>query len=167
MKIAAPHAFVVYRLALAALVLPVLAAVPAASGRAETPAATCARINTDDTTRPIPETLVPAVNAAFGTSMPTAVAVRTTVFRCANGHVLVCTTGANLPCGPANSGRRPGPGAVNWCRDHPDAAFIPAVITGHDTIFAWRCQNGVPRIVRQIRGIDARGFIAQYWKELR
>jgi hypothetical protein len=133
---------------------------------AEPAAATCARLGDADTLRPIPANLVPAINTLFGTLMPVSMAVATTVFRCANGHVLVCTTGADLPCGPANTSRTPGPGAIAWCRDHPGAAFIPAVATGHDTIFAWRCQDRAPSIDRQVLAIDTHRFIVQYWKEL-
>ncbi len=162
----APHQVrVASRLLLAVLALDALA-LPGAAAHAAQPASVCARIGTDDTLRPIPESLVPAVNALFGTSMPTRMAIDTTVFRCASGRMLVCTTGANLPCGPANTSRMPGSGAVDWCREHPDAAFIPAVATGHDTIYAWRCQGGAPQIVRQTQAVDARGFIARYWKEL-
>jgi hypothetical protein len=151
----------------ATLVLAAAALASIVSARAEQPAAMCARIGTDDTLRPIPESLVPAVNAALGTAMPARVAIDTTVFRCADGHVLVCAAGANLPCGRANTNRTPGPGMVDWCRDHPAADFIPAVATGHDTIYAWQCLEGLPHIVRQIDEVDARGFIAQYWKALR
>jgi hypothetical protein len=151
----------------ATLVLVVVASASIVSARAEQPAAMCALIGTDDTLRPIPESLVPAVNAALGTAMPARVAIDTTVFRCADGHVLVCTAGANLPCGRANTDRTPGSGMVGWCRDHPAADFIPAVATGHDTIYAWQCLEGVPHIVRQIDEVDAHGFIAQYWKALR
>ena len=147
-------------LALAAFALPI------AKAHAAQPAAACARIGNDNTLRPIPESLVPAVNAAFGTSMPTDAAIRTTVFRCANSHVLVCATGANLPCGPANTRRTPAAGEVNWCREHPDAPFIPMVATGHDTIYAWRCHGTAPQIVRQVQDVDAHGFIVPYWKEL-
>lgn len=142
------------------------AALPLARAHAEAPAAVCARLGVDDSMRPIPASLVPAVNALFGTKMSSAQAVDSTVFRCAGRRVLVCTTGANLPCGPANTSRLPGTGAVAWCRDHPGSAFIPAAATGHDTIFAWECRNGAPRIVRQMHGVDAHGFISDYWKEL-
>jgi hypothetical protein len=131
---------------------------------AETPSATCARVGTDDTPRPIPANLVPAINKMLGTEMPDKMAV---VFRCAKRRVLVCTTGANLPCGRAKTGRTPSPGAVDWCRDHSDAALIPAVATGHDTVFAWRCQGGTPQIDRRVLDVDTRGFVSQYWKMLR
>ena len=146
------------------LALAAVSAWPPVPAHAETPAAVCTRIGTDDTLRPIPESLVAAVNAAFGTAMPARIAMDTTVFRCADRHVLVCTTGANLPCGPANTSRIAGAGAIAWCRDHPDAAFIPAFATGHDTIFAWRCRGGVAQIDRQVLDVDPRGFVRQYWK---
>ena len=134
---------------------------------AETPTAFCKRVGTDDTTQPIPEVLVPTVNATFGMKMPARVAVDTTVFRCDHGHVMVCTVGANLPCGKANTSREPGEGAVQWCHDNPAAEFVPAAATGHDTIYAWCCQGGAPRILRQPLHVDARGFVAEFWKVLR
>jgi hypothetical protein len=98
--------------------------------------------------------------------MPPDMAMKATVFRCGNGHVLVCTVGANLVCGRAKTSRTPGRGQTDWCREHPNDAFIPAVATGHETIYAWRCENGVPRIDRQTLEVDARGFIVQNWKLL-
>jgi len=157
----------VNRLLLVFVALVTIVASGPPSARAETPAAICARIGTDDVVRPIPQGPVPAVNRMFGTAMPTRVVMSTTVFRCAGGHVLVCTVGANLPCGRANTSRMPGPGSVDWCRDHPDATSIPAVATGHDTIFTWRCRSGTPLIDRQAREVDTRGFVSQYWKRLR
>ena len=133
---------------------------------AETPAAYCKRIGTDDVTQPIPQSLVSAVNAAFGMRMPEQMAVDTTVFRCAEGRVLACMVGANLPCGKARTDRNPTAGTVQWCRDNPNAPFVPAVATGHDTIYVWRCQSDAPRIVRQASHVDPGGFIAEFWKTL-
>lgn len=146
-----------------ALLIALLTAMPV---RAETPAAFCQRVGTDDTTRPIPEALVPAANVVFGTSMPARIMMDTTVYRCAAGHVLVCTVGANLPCGKANTSRAPGAGLVQWCRANPDATSIPAAVTGHDTIYQWSCQAGAPRIDRQALHADPRGFVAEFWKRL-
>jgi hypothetical protein len=69
-------------------------------------------------------------------------------------------------CGRANSSRTPGRGPLNWCREHRNDAFIPSVASGHDTIYAWRCQDGAPQIDRQIQDVDARGFIVQNWRQL-
>jgi hypothetical protein len=124
-------------------------------------------VGTDDTTRPIPADLVSTVNRVFKTALPPQVAMDSTVFRCAEGHVLACTASANLPCGKANTDRAPTTGAVQWCRDHPDATFIPAVATGHDSIFEWRCRSNTPQIARQSLHVDRHGFIATFWKVLR
>ena len=148
----------------ALVIIAIGCAVPAG---AETPSAFCKRMGTDDTTQPIPEALVTAVNATFGMKMPASVATDTTLFRCDHGHAMVCTVGANIPCGKANTGREPGEGTVQWCRDNPAAEFVPAAATGHDTIYAWGCQAGAPRILRQPLHVDARGFVAEFWKALR
>jgi hypothetical protein len=137
-----------------------------AHAHAETPATFCQHVGTDDSARPIPESLVAAVNTAFGTNMPERMATDTTVYRCMAGHVLVCTAGANLPCGKANTSRAPAEGETRWCRDNPDASSIPAVATGHDTIYEWSCHAGAPRIVRQTLHTDPRGFVSEFWKRL-
>jgi hypothetical protein len=147
-------------------VLAGFAACSIARAHAETPAAFCARIVNDDAARPIPESLVAAAEVALGATMPPDVAMQTTVFRCANGRALVCTVGANLVCGRASVSRSPGRGPLVWCREHPNDAFIPLVAAGHDTIYAWRCRDGVPHIDRQILDVDARGFVVQNWRQL-
>jgi len=101
----------------------------------------CKRIGTTDTVAPIPEALAPAVNQAFGTQLSVPEAVATTVYRCAARRAMVCTAGANLPCGKANSQRTPTAGVARGCRDSPNADYIPAFVTGHDTIYAWRCAH--------------------------
>jgi len=136
------------------------------TAHAESASAYCKRVGTDDTARPIPENLVAAVNAAFAMHLPARVAVETTVFRCAEHRVMVCTVGANLPCGKADTNRAPHPGIVQWCRDNSDAPFVPAAATGHDTIYEWRCRAGAPQIARQSLHADPRGFVAEFWKPL-
>lgn len=37
-------------------------------------------------------------------------------------------------------------------------------ITGHDTIYNWRCEGGVPITVGAPEAIDQLGFIARLWK---
>lgn len=146
-------------------VLTIAAACSVAAPHAETPGAFCARVGTDDTLRPIPATLVPAVNAAFHTSMPTEVATRMTVFRCADRRVMACGMGANLPCGKADTSRV-SVGGAQWCKQHADAVFIPAYATGHATIFEWRCRDGAAVIAKQVFRVDPRGFVAEFWRNL-
>ncbi len=150
----------------AAVIAAAIALLTGVHARAETPAAFCQRAGTDDSARPIPEALVPAVNTAFGTNMPAPIAMDTTVYRCAAGRLLVCTVGANLPCGTANTSRAPAEGEVRWCRANPDAASIPAAVTGHDTLYQWSCHAGAPSVVHQAFHADPRGFVAEFWKRL-
>jgi len=133
---------------------------------AETPAARCAALGTNNTLLPVPESLAGRVNAVFGTAMPASMIAASTVYRCAGGQVTVCTAGADLPCGPGDTSRVAAPGEIAWCRQNPDADYIPAFATGHDTIFAWRCRGGAPSIAKQVFDVDSEGFIQQFWKRL-
>ncbi len=121
---------------------------------------------TDAKARPVPPALAQSVVAAFGVRMTPADAVRSGFVRCENGRVLACLTGANLDCGKGDPART-NPGAEQWCRSHPDAEFVPAFASGHDTIYAWRCRGAQAVIERQIEQLDAEGFVAENWRELR
>jgi len=147
-------------LALFALALP-----PRQAAAQQDPRAFCARAGTDDATRPIPPSLVDAARRLFELRGGPELVRRTTVFRCAEGAVLLCNTGANLPCGKANTSRDL-PGAASWCRDNPRADMIPMFATGHDTIYRWRCRNGRPVAEGPAEEVDARGFLARLWKRV-
>ncbi len=147
------------------MVLPLLAGLPlaAAGHAAETPAQHCRQVATDDVSRPVPASLVPAAQRALGLEAPGSVVQRTTRFRCAGGTVLVCAVGANLNCGKADTARSLAP-AGQYCSEHPDAESIPAYVTGHDTVYRWRCR-GVDAVAGEpAEALDARGFVARLWK---
>lgn len=146
----------------AATALLVLAGVP---GRAGEAGDVCRHLGTDDRLRPLPPALLPQFLRRFGPHMPADYALATGWIRCADGKVLGCSTGANLPCGKADT-RRDIPGADAWCRAHHDPAVIPAYVTGHATLYAWRCRGGRAVPVRQVARPDRRGFVAGYWKRL-
>jgi hypothetical protein len=149
----------------AALILAALPCLFAAAARAETPAQACARAGTEDATHPIPAALVPAAQRLFGITAPAEAVERLTLYRCMEGKVMLCTLGANLPCGKANRARSL-PGASQFCRQTPGADVIPAFATGHDTIYRWRCQGSEAVAGEPVEALDARGFIARYWKPL-
>lgn len=142
---------------------PLTAAAPAT---AASPDQYCAAAGTDDSLRPIPGPLVSAAKTLFhlGT-MPESRITRSTWLRCDEGHALLCNEGANLPCGKANT-RRDLPAAERWCREHPDTDFIPAYVTGHDTIYAWKCLGSAAAITATVFQTDRRGFISQFWKRV-
>jgi hypothetical protein len=125
----------------------------------------CRSVGTDDTVRPLPAALVPWFLRAFGLDVPAEVVLHTGSMRCAGGRILACNPGANLPCGRADT-RRSIPAANAWCRESRDADVVPAYVTGHASIYAWRCRDGRAEPSRQVAHTDGRGFVAEYWKPL-
>lgn len=150
--------FLLVALALAGLTpLPRVAA-------AASPAEACRKLGTSDQLRAIPPALVPAAVSLFGlAAMPAEQVERSTVFRCFEGKVFLCNYGANLPCGKADT-RRDLPAATAWCVQHPGSDFIPMYVTGHDTIYRWRCDGTAAVAGAAVFSVDARGFITQLWK---
>jgi len=135
-----------------------LAAAPAHAG------GYCQQLDSDPV--PLPASLVPAAEKAFGIHTANAGWVeRSTVVRCMGGKLLACNMGANLPCGKANTATSL-PAGDDWCRQNPNADFIPAYISGHDSAEPWRCANGVPAIAGPPARIDAQGYLSEYWKVL-
>jgi hypothetical protein len=124
----------------------------------------CARIGNDDTLRPAPPVFSGAIRRLFHLSGT--YALKTTQYRCAGGKVLLCTVGANLPCGKADTSTDL-PGVNDWCRQNPNARFIPLAVTGHDTIYEWHCEGAIAKPGKKIGSVDQRGFFEEYWKELR
>jgi hypothetical protein len=148
------------RHAVAALALWLVCTTPAAAS------GLCAPAATDDTLRPIPQALVPAATRLFQLqAMPAAQIQKSTVYRCRDGQVLICTLGANLPCGKADTSRRLA-AADGWCAQHPGSQFIPMYVTGHATVWQWRCLGPRAATTGQPLATDRRGFIARYWKQV-
>lgn len=139
---------------------------PRTADAASSPRAQCRAAGTDDRLQPIPASLVPAAVRLFHLeAMPPGQVRRSTYFRCAARQVLLCNVGANLPCGKADT-RRHLPAAEAWCAAHPGQDFIPMYVTGHDTIYAWRCDGPTAAISKTVFQVDRRGFIRQLWKRL-
>jgi hypothetical protein len=145
-------------------VIAVLAA--ALSAHAMPAARLCGRLGTSDRLRALPAALVPAAMRIFRLgAMPASQVERSTVFRCFDHRVLLCNFGANLSCGKANA-RRDLPAASAWCARHPGSSFIPMYLTGHDTIYAWRCAGAHATTGASRLRVDARGFIASHWRRM-
>jgi hypothetical protein len=135
----------------------------APNGAAGQPLGICKPGVTDDKLAPLPSGLVARAKQLFGLDIPDDVVLKSTVYRCMGGKTLLCTAGANLVCGKANTSRDL-PGVTAWCRDHSGSDDVPAFVTGHDTIYRWHCFGGKPRIAATIEATDSRGFIARNWK---
>ena len=151
---------------IASLALTPVAAHATSAGRAShrqvTPQAVCARIGTDEALRPLAPSLVGSAIQAFGyTGMTAADVEHMTVFRCMDGAVLMCSWGANLACGKAETSPTL-PAAANWCEGNQNADNIPAYVTGHDTIYRWSCHDG-NAVATDPAPLDARGFLQSNW----
>lgn len=139
-----------------------LIAFPAPAPAAQLSAAYCRSAASTDA-RAVPGSLAPAVAKAFGLDEQ---AVKgASYYRCAGRRLLACVVGANLPCGRADVRRRL-PGAGDYCRQNPGSTFIPMAVTGHDTIYAWRCAGAVAAPGAPIERVDRQGFVARVWKPL-
>ncbi len=135
-----------------------------ASAAGQSPRQYCAQIGNDDQPRPAPPSLAVCIQRLFGISGK--YALETTSYRCAGGHLMLCTVGANLSCGKADT-RTALPPATEWCRTNPNSDFIPMAVTGHDTAYVWRCVDGVAEPGEKVGPIDKRGFFSENWKELK
>ena len=85
-------------------------------------------------------------------------------WRCADGKVMVCHFGANLPClEKVNVSRIPSSAIQDFCNANPGADTIPAAITGRATPYDWKCEGKRPTIARQLFRIDQQGYLADFW----
>ena len=137
---------------------------PARSAEPASPIAYCARVGSDDTVQPLPRSLLPAAEKAFGLRLPEDMGEQGVSWRCADGKVLACFTGANLPCGKADTSTK-SEAADAWCRAHPGAG-IPLVVVGHDTVWRWRCDGQAAVRDGAAWQVDPRGFVSGLWLPL-
>jgi hypothetical protein len=81
-----------------------------------------------------------------------------------DGKVYACTVGANLPCdSKANTDKTPTQPEIDFCQANPTSDFIPAAVTGHDTIYEWICKAGKPEVGKQVFQVDKQGYIVEIW----
>ncbi len=117
-----------------------------------------------------PTSVLDGLRAAMGgnVGIPQDVFAQGTFWRCMGGHVYACNVGANIPCeSKAETSKTPTQGEVDYCKQNPNTDFIPAYVTGHATIYEWACKNGAPEIVKQVLDVDAEGYPAQFWYEIK
>lgn len=127
----------------------------------------CVAHPTSNTLFALPASLVPAAVKAFDLHDVTPQDVQhLTVARCMGGQVYGCFVGANLPCEKADISTVQ-PAIAAWCKTNPNADFVPAAVSGHETIYEWQCKNAEETIIPPSAPLDARGFFKAYWQQLR
>ena len=138
------------------------------------PFAYCAAVGTIDApgatyTGPrVPQSVAQGLQTALNApDTPLNVLENGSSWRCMNGDVYACFVGANLPCeAQANTDRTPTQEEIDFCQQNPSSDFIPAVVTGRETVFEWRCRDGAPEVVRQVFQPDAQGFLSEIWYKI-
>jgi hypothetical protein len=84
-------------------------------------------------------------------------------WRCAQGVVLACLYGANIPCNAkAVTSREPTAGIIQYCQENPGSDFVPMFVAGHETVVSWACQGAEP-VVTRVEPVDAEGYAKAYW----
>jgi hypothetical protein len=87
-------------------------------------------------------------------------------WRCADGAVLACQYGANIPCdAKPGTSHKPTQPIIDYCQQNPGSDFVPMVVTGHDTNLSWACHGSTPAVIHSAQ-IDAHGYVAKYWREV-
>ena len=135
----------------------------------------CAAVGNIDTTdarwtgAKIPDAVLDGlITAAQLSSMPKELVAQQSFWRCMNNKVYGCVVGANLPCQEkADTNKTPAAALNDFCKANPNATVIPAAVTGRATVYEWKCVSGTPQIVRQLFTPDARGFLSDFWYELK
>jgi hypothetical protein len=112
----------------------------------------------------VPSDLIASVAKTF--QIDEATATSGAFVRCAGAKLLGCYVGANLVCDKADT-RRSLPGASAWCRDNPGSTGIPMSATGHATIYDWSCKGRRAVAGKTVMPVDAQGYIAENWKEIK
>lgn len=144
---------------------------PSLPSVAADPVGYCARMVTIDVpaggSSPIPISLEARVRAAVGLAPDAAFVPAAFAWRCMQGTVYVCAVGANLPCGTKANRAHQNSGADGFCRSHRDAGVVPAYVTGHDTLYDWRCVAGHAVRGKAIAAVDARGYRTDIWHRLK
>lgn len=127
----------------------------------------CAKVGNDDRLQALPAALAARARRIFeiAAEMPDSTVKGATSVRCMSGKVWLCNRGANLVCDKADVSRK-SPGAERYCKQDPDAIGVPMSATGHATIYDWKCVGGEAVIAGQSTAVDARGFVAENWKQL-
>ena len=89
------------------------------------------------------------------------------LWRCMGSEVYACSPMGNRAClEKADTDRDPSEAVVAYCQKRRNAPMIPVDVTGLATVYAWRCHRGAPRITGTFAEPDARGFLADIWREV-
>ena len=115
----------------------------------------------------VPDKVINGFKKAAGlqnSSEPLEMFQKSTIWRCMDSKVYACNYGANLPCSSkANTDKTPTQAMKDYCQANLDSDSIPMNVTGHDTIYSWKCAKAIPEVLAQIETVDSAGYLQQIW----
>ncbi len=115
----------------------------------------------------VPDAIINGFKKAAGlesSTEPLDMLQKSTIWRCMDSKVYVCNFGANLPCdSKANTDKTPTQAMNDYCKANPNSDFLPMAVTGHDTVYSWRCTQDTAAVVNQVANVDAAGYIKEIW----
>jgi hypothetical protein len=90
-------------------------------------------------------------------------------YRCVDDVTYICIPRGGFECDQFTADKlskyeMPNDYIVEFCKENNND-YPPMVITGHETIFTWRCLNGKP-IIENAQKLDEYGFRAESWTKL-
>ena len=141
----------------------------------DSPYAYCQAVGTIDapgkeyTGPAVPESMAVALKKAWGSpeSAPLDTFIKGTYWRCMDGKVYACNVGANLPCDEkADVSKEPTQGMKDYCKENAGSDFIPMYVTGHSTIYDWKCDGTTPVAGKAFAEVDKQGYQKGIWYEI-
>jgi len=117
----------------------------------------------------VPDSIAGGLKKAFGSpdSTPADVFKNGTYWRCMDGKVYACNVGANLPCDEkADVSKEPTQGMKDYCSENSGSDFIPMYVTGHSTIYEWKCDGTTPAAGKAFAEVDKQGYQTNIWYEI-
>ena len=117
----------------------------------------------------VPESIARGLKKAFGSpeSTPLDMFMNGTYWRCMDGNVYACNVGANLPCeSKADVRKEPTEGMNEYCKENASSDFIPMYVTGHSTVYDWKCDGTTAVAGKQLSEVDAQGYQKNIWYEI-
>ena len=85
-------------------------------------------------------------------------------YRCISNVTYICVDYNGFNCDQPTVDRNPGKYISDFCRENRNE-YPPGAITGHETVFLWRCANGTP-VIESAQKLDEFGFRSGNWATL-
>lgn len=88
-------------------------------------------------------------------------------WRCADGQVLVCAVEDMHEVSCSKRDRRRQAEVPGYCRQVPNASFIPFSEGNRRSVYDWRCRGTIPVIARRLiaeHELDPAGYVKAEWK---